>query len=177
MPRSCYTFYEIEYPYFMTATVNAWIPIFTRPDTVNIVLDSWHYLQQNHNFKLFGYVILENHIHLIAQSPQLSKDMRRFKSYTARRIIDHLQQCRVTRLLQLFALFKRENKVQSSHQVWEEGSHPQCVGNAVIMQQKLEYIHQNPVKRGYVEQAEHWRYSSAGNYAGQPGLIEVVTDW
>ncbi|MGZ8182658.1 MAG: hypothetical protein ACXWT1_11900 [Methylobacter sp.] len=45
------------------------------------------------------------------------------------------------------------------------------------MRQKLDYIHQNPVKRGYVDQSEHWRYSSARNYAGQAGLIEVIRAW
>jgi putative transposase len=46
-----------------------------------------------------------------------------------------------------------------------------------MMLQKLEYIHNNPVKRGYVDEAVHWRYSSARNYAGVPGLVEVITDW
>jgi len=38
-------------------------------------------------------------------------------------------------------------------------------------------MHNEPVERGCVDDAMHWRYSSARNYAGQPGLIEVVTDW
>ena len=46
-----------------------------------------------------------------------------------------------------------------------------------MLRQKLNYIHHNPVKRGYVDRAEHWRYSSGRDYAGQPGLIEVFTDW
>ena len=46
-----------------------------------------------------------------------------------------------------------------------------------MMEQKLEYIHWNPVKRGYVDDPTHWRYSSARNYAGMPSLISVVTDW
>jgi hypothetical protein len=51
------------------------------------------------------------------------------------------------------------------------------VSSDAIMRQKLEYMHDNPVKRGYVDDPLHWRYSSARNYAGRPGLIEVVTDW
>jgi hypothetical protein len=42
-----------------------------------------------------------------------------------------------------------------------------------VMREKLDYIHQNPVKRGYVDEPEHWRYSSACNYAGRKGLVEV----
>ena len=46
-----------------------------------------------------------------------------------------------------------------------------------MMRQKLDYIHQNPVKRGYVSDPTHWRYSSARNYLGEPGLVPVETDW
>jgi hypothetical protein len=60
----------------MTATVNHWLPLFTRPETVEIVLDSWRFLQQESGFQLYGYVILENHLHLIAASENLSYDMQ-----------------------------------------------------------------------------------------------------
>jgi hypothetical protein len=42
-----------------------------------------------------------------------------------------------------------------------------------MLRQRLDYIHNNPVERGYVDEAEHWRYSSARNYAGEEGLISV----
>jgi hypothetical protein len=51
------------------------------------------------------------------------------------------------------------------------------IENDEVLRQKLDYIHQNPVKRGYVDLAEHWRYSSARNYAGQDGLLPVFMDW
>jgi putative transposase len=83
MPRSRYKVQTNPSPHFLTATVNHWLPLFTRPATVNIVLDSWRYLQREAGFQLFGYVILENHLHHIAASSDLSRDMQRFKSYTA----------------------------------------------------------------------------------------------
>ncbi len=161
----------------MTATVNHWLPIFTRPETLNIVLDSWRYLQRESDFQLYGYVILENHLHIIASSADLTKDMQRFKSHTARQIVDYLEEHGATRMLDLLALFKRHHKTDSSYQIWEEGNHPQLIESDAVMRQKLEYIHQNPVKRGYVDLPEHWRYSSARNYAGQEGLIDVVRIW
>ncbi|PKM35856.1 MAG: transposase, partial [Gammaproteobacteria bacterium HGW-Gammaproteobacteria-10] len=91
MPRSSYHVLMNPCPHFLTATINHWLPLFTRPQTVDIVLESWRFLQQNEGFRLYGYVILENHLHLIAASDDLSRDMRRFKSYTARRIIDFLE--------------------------------------------------------------------------------------
>ena len=179
MPRSRYHFVDQDAPYFLTMTVNNWLPVFTRLQTVEIVLDCWRYLQQNRDFRLYGYVILENHIHLTAQSPALGKDIQRFKSYTAKRILEHLKAGGAARLLELLALCKHPHKVQSQFQVWEEGSHPQRIDKEEVMRQKLDYIHYNPVKQGYVDLPEHWRYSnsSARNYAGQEGLIEVVRDW
>ena len=116
-------------------------------------------------------------MHNIASSADLSRDMQRFKSYTAKRIIDYLEQTQATRVLELLALFKRAHKTESQYQVWEEGSHPQLIESEAVMRQKLDYIHQNPVKRGYVDLPEHWRHSSARNYLGQEGLIEVVRAW
>ena len=78
MPRSRYRILNGQSPHFMTATINHWLPIFTRPATVNIVLDSWRFLQRETGFTLYGYVILENHLHLIAASDDLSRDMQRF---------------------------------------------------------------------------------------------------
>jgi hypothetical protein len=80
-------------------------------------------------------------------------------------------------MLHWLAFFKRSHKQESRYQVWEEGSHPQIIGSEAVMRQKLDYIHQNPVKRGYVDRPEHWRYSSARNYLGLAGLIEIQRAW
>jgi len=117
MPRSRYRILNKTYPHFLTATVNRWQPLFTRTETVEIVLDSWRFLQRGAEFEIYGYVILENHLHLIASSPDLSRDMQRFKSYTAKRIIDYLEQIQAKRVLELLALFKRAHKTESQYQV------------------------------------------------------------
>jgi putative transposase len=72
---------------------------------------------------------------------------------------------------------KAAHKSDREYQLWQEGSQPKEIQNDEMMRQKLEYIHYNPVKRGYVDLPEHWRYSSARNYLGQDGLVYVVTDW
>jgi REP element-mobilizing transposase RayT len=168
---------EQEYSYFLTCTIVGWLPMFTRPEAVQIVLDSWKHLQQNSEFRLLGYVILENHLHLIARSPELSDAIQRFKSFTARRIIDLLRDAGAHVLLDQLERLKLDHKTESTHQFWQEGSQPKQIRTDRIMWQKLEYIHFNPVKRGYVDDPVHWRYSSARNYARMPGLIDVVTDW
>jgi REP element-mobilizing transposase RayT len=154
-----------------------WLPVFTRPEAVQIVLDSWRFLIAEKGMKLFGYVILENHLHFIASAPELANAVKSFKMYTARKIVDLLQANGADVLLKQMKSMKRPHKMDSEFQVWDEGSHPKKISNDEMMLQKLEYSHNNPVKRGYVDEPTHWRYSSARNYAGLPGLIEVVTDW
>ena len=97
--------------------------------------------------------------------------------YTARQIIDLLEKHSAKVLLRQLRALKLRHNTKSEHQVWQEGSQPKQVSNDEIMRQKLEYLHNNPVKRGYVDDPLHWRYSSARNYAGQSGLIAVVMDW
>jgi len=177
MTRTRYRIFETEFPYFLTCTSVGWLPVFTRKEAVEIIFDSWRYAQRERHFNLFGYVILENHLHLIGSSPELSVVMQGFKSYTARQIVDLLERRAAHVLLRQLRAHKLRHKVQSEYQVWQEGSEPKQIGTEEVMWQKLEYMHNNPVERGYVDDPLHWRYSSARNYAGQPGLIEVTTDW
>ncbi|HEV2948760.1 MAG TPA: hypothetical protein VGX70_15405 [Gemmataceae bacterium] len=177
MSRTRYRIFEDTQPHFLTSTIVGWLPVFTRPETVEIVLDSWRFLQQNQRLTLFGYVVLENHIHWIASAVDLSKEVANFKSYTARRIVDLLVEHRAETLLRQMRYHKKRHKIDQLYQLWQEGNHPQQIQNDEMMVQKLEYIHNNPVKRGYVDDPVHWRYSSARNYAGQVGLVKVETEW
>ncbi|HEY4760118.1 MAG TPA: transposase [Thermoguttaceae bacterium] len=177
MSRTRYKIYDNAYPHFLTCTTVGWAPIFTRPETVQIVLDSLIYLGEHHEFDLFGFVILDNHLHFIAVASDLGSAIRRFKSFTARNIIDLLISKNAKPILRQLNFYKKQHKKDQDYQLWQEGSHPQMIQNDEMMWQKLEYIHYNPVKRGYVDDPLHWRYSSARNYAGQPGLLPVVTSW
>jgi len=110
-------------------------------------------------------------------SPDLARELKAFKSFTARRIVEALGQRGRSSLLDLLAHHKGAYRNDSEHQVWREGSHPQLIQGEPMMRQKVDYIHQNPVRRGYVDDPLHWRYSSARDYAGEVGLIPVCTDW
>ncbi|MBS3963820.1 MAG: transposase [Methylomonas sp.] len=173
MARSRYHITEPDKPHFLTCTVVEWLPVFTRPDTVQMLLDCWRYQRENHGLRLYGYVVLENHLHYVAHAADLGKSLHQFKSFTARTLIDYLKQQQVNRLLNRMNFAKRAHKTDREHQFWQEGAHPQLMGDEQTMRQKLDYIHNNPVKRGYVDNPAHWRYSSARNYEGQPGLIEI----
>ena len=177
MSRSRYKFHEAEYPYFFTCTIVGWLPVFTRPECVRVIFDSWKFLQDNGRMTLFAYVVLENHLHGIGISEDMSKQLGHFKSFTARRILDHLQARRERGILEQLAQEKLTHKTDRNFQFWQEGSHPQQITTSEMMDQKIEYIHNNPVERGYVEVPTHWLYSSARNYAGLSAPLEIATDW
>jgi len=177
MGRSRYKIYDTREPYFLTCTVIRWIPLFTDSKLAAILLESWRFLQEKKRMEIFAYVIMENHLHLIAMADDLSKEIGDFKSFTARSIIDELSSRNGSYWLKQLKLFKARHKKDREFQVWQEGSHPELIFNDEMMRQKIEYIHYNPVHRGYVDEPEDWRYSSARNYAGRKGLLEVTTDW
>ena len=177
MGRSRYKIYEQTHPHFMTCTVVHWIPLFTREESVDILLESFRYLQQTNNLKLYAYVILENHLHIIAQSNDIAKTMAKFKRHTARHLLNLLQKENVKTILDQLAFYKKAHKTDRTYQVWQEGLQPKLIQSEAIMKSKIEYIHHNPVKRGYVDDATHWRYSSARDYKGQSGLLEVERFW
>ena len=107
----------------MTCTVVEWLAVFTRSETLQIILNSWQYQRQHAGLKLYGYVILENHLHFIAQAPELNKCVAGFKAYTARQIIDYLQQQKADRLLQRLHFAKAVQKRDREYQFRQEGVH------------------------------------------------------
>ena len=172
MARTRYRIFENEqeYPYFMTCTVVGWVPVFTRPQTVQFVLDSWRHLREHNQFQLLGYVILENHLHLIARSPELSRAMQSFKSYTARQILVYLEDQKARTLLDQFARLRLSHKKDSHYQFWQEGSKPKQIRTDDVMWQKLEYVHFNPVNRGYIDDPVHWRVLERPQLRGTAGV-------
>ncbi|NOQ13821.1 MAG: transposase [Methyloprofundus sp.] len=173
MGRSRYVITEPDQAHFMTCTVMEWLAVFTRPEMVQIILDCWQYQREQQGLKLYGYVILDNHLHFIAQAPRLDKCVSSFKSYTARQLIDSLQEKGAKHMLERLRFSKRAHKVDREFQFWQEGVHAEMIFSENIMREKLKYIHENPLKRGYVNRAEHWRYSSASHYEGLGGLIDI----
>ena len=177
MARDRYKVVVRDQPHFVTCTVVSWIPIFARPEAVEKVLDSLRFLQKHEHLILYAFVIMENHVHLIASAEDLPNNLQRFKSFTARGIIDLLTERRERHILEQLGRAKLPHKQDRDHQLWQEGVHAILIQDEAMMRQKVEYMHANPVRRGYVDDPTHWRNSSARNYAGQAGLLEVSLAW
>jgi hypothetical protein len=105
------------------------------------------------------------HFHAILAAPDLSAVLRDLKSFTAAKILEQLANENREWLLERLR-FRRAAHKPNQYQVWQEGSHPQVIADDAMMLQKLEYLHNNPVKRGWVTAPEHWRYSSAHEWLG-----------
>jgi putative transposase len=118
MGRDRYRIGDQTAPHFLTCTVLEWLPLFAQPANVQILLDSLKYLQGQGRLTLYGYVILENHCHLLAAAPDLSKSMASFKSFTAGQIVKRLTE-RQSPVLELLALHKTRHKIDREHQVWQ----------------------------------------------------------
>jgi REP element-mobilizing transposase RayT len=140
------------------------------------IIDSLKYCIASKSLRLYSYVMLENHLHLIVSAPLLSDTITSFKKYTAKKIIDQLKVDKRDWLLNQLKYYKKRHKTQSTYQVWQEGVLPKQIISMEMLRQKVEYIHHNPITRRYVDLPEHWHYSSARNYMHDDhSVIEVDT--
>ena len=162
---------ESEGIYFLTNTIVSWLPVFTGSDMCSLILESLLFCRKNKGLRLYAYVIMENHIHLVAEAPDLGRCMQAFKGYTAREVIALAQTTGKEWLLRQFDYCRKAHKDHSQYQVWQEGSHPQLIQEDDMLRQKIMYVHNNPVRRGYVDKPEHWRYSSARNYESDDNSV------
>ncbi len=115
---------------------------------------------------------------MIASSDDIGKSMRHFKSWTAQELLKLLQQRNIKTILDQLDFYKKAHKKTAEFQIWQEGIKPKLIQKDIVMRQKIDYIHQNPVKRGYVDRSSHWRHSSARDYDDEiDGLIEIEKFW
>ena len=162
--RTRYKITEKDGIYFVTSTIVEWMPVFTSQKYCDIIMESIKYCKTDKGLKLYAFVIMDNHTHLIVKAPELSDTLASFKKFTAKEIIDQLKHDNKQWLLSQLTFYKKKYKTESVYQVWQEGIHSQLILNEEMLRQKFEYIHCNPVRRGLVDLPEHWCYSSYRNY-------------
>jgi putative transposase len=168
--------------YFVTFTVIQWLDVFSRRHYRDIFLDSLRYCQKNKGLEICAYCIMTSHIHLIIGrhgEAALEGIIRDIKKYTSVKIIeairDNPQESRRELLLWHFERAGTHNSNNSKYQFWQQHSHPVELATNEMIDQRLDYVHNNPVEAGIVLSPEHYLYSSAINYAGLPEtLIDVI---
>ena len=157
--------------YFLTWTTVGWVDIFTRKECAQLIVDSLRYCQESKGLILYAWVLMSNHLHLLAsakkESSGLSGITRDFKRHTAKQILKWIKDDKESRRSWMDVVFKYYGKYNSNNevfQVWQQYSHPKICYSPSFTMQKLDYIHWNPVEAGIVDKPEDYRYSSARNY-------------
>lgn len=120
---------------------------------------------------MLGWV-MSNHIHIILQSKtsKLSDTIKDFKSYTTKEIIKAIGEERESRrywMLNIFGFAAKKHKRNENYQIWKHDNHPELIFSNSFLDQKINYIHDNPVRAGIVGRQEDYLYSSARDYAGE----------
>lgn len=175
--------YRVRSPediYFVTFTIVDWVDVFTRPVYKQLIIDSLVYCQQHKGLEVYAYCLMTNHLHLLVAATEpasLPDIIRDFKKHTNKQIIQLVNTENESRrdwMLYRFKYNAKYNNRIQDYKVWQDGYHGIACVRPDILLQKLDYIHNNPVATGIVLEPEHYQFSSAANYAGEKGMMEVT---
>jgi REP element-mobilizing transposase RayT len=153
--------------YFVSFSVVGWIDVFTRREYQEILIQGLEYCQKNKNLKLYCYCIMPSHIHFITYSEngEISGTLRDLKSFTSKQlfkaIAENPQESRKEWMLNQFRYYGSRNSQKQNTQFWQHSNHPFFLYSQMMIKQKVDYIHMNPVKAGFINQPHEWRMSSA----------------
>ena len=176
---SKYIISDHQCPHFITFSIIQWVDVLARQRYKKVVIASLRFCQGKKGLILYSWVIMSNHIHLIASAEHgynLSDILRDFKKFTANSIIDLIKdnvESRRSWMLWLFKAAGSQNSNNKYYQVWQQDNHPIELSTSTMLYQRVEYIHMNPVKAGIVYEPHQYIYSSAIDYAGGKGLLEL----
>jgi len=166
--------------YFLTFSTVNWIDVFTRQRYRDILVDSLQYCQENKGLELYSWCIMSNHVHMVARALEgynLANILRDFKKITSKQIRKSIMRKSESRKKWLIKEMREAGNINSKKQIfqlWRNDNHPIIMDYAFIIDQKINYIHNNPVKAGIVDFPEQYRYSSARSYCGEEGLLKVI---
>lgn len=176
-----YRFSDNEIPHFVTLTLVEWIDLFSRERYKEIIIDNLNYCIKNKGLKVYAYVIMPNHIHMIIKSvgeQSLSELIRDFKRYTAKVLYEKLKsdnkESRRSWLLRIIEEEAQKSASNKKIKVWRHENHPVVLETNEMIDDRLHYIHANPVRSGICFKGEDYKYSSACQYCGEIGLLEIA---
>jgi REP element-mobilizing transposase RayT len=174
-----YKFHQPDQLYFISFAVVGWLDVFIRNEYRDILLESWKYCIRHKGLEIYGWCIMTSHVHLIIGSHMepMSNIIRDMKKYTSGRLIRSIQEnpreSRREWMLSFFRQAGEQNSQNKIYQFWQQDNHPVVLISIAVAYQKLEYIHANPVRAWFVEYASAYAYSSAKNYSGGKGIIDI----
>ncbi len=170
-----------EASYFLTLTVVGWADVFTRPVYKDAIIESLRYCQKEKGLNIFSYVIMTNHLHLLVNTEpdfQLSDTIRDFKRHTSKLIAQLIltePESRREWLMSLIQIAAATSSKPQKIKLWQTGNHAIEVYSPKFTWDKINYIHNNPIRAKFVKNPEDWIYSSMSNYLGMESILEVET--
>ncbi len=175
-----YKFYDPDGTYFVTFAVVGWVDVFTRNVYRDIVIESFNWCIKNKGLVIHAWVLMTNHVHMIVsrrENNKLEDIMRDMKKFTSVKLLEEIIkspiESRKEWMLYVFEDAGFMNSQNTKYQFWQHGNHPIELDNNKIIEQKLEYIHNNPVEHGFSNEKECYNWSSAMDYAGLKGLVDI----
>ena len=173
-----YRITDQQQTYFITCTIVHWIDLFSRCEYKQIITDSLNYCIRSKGLRVNGWVLMSNHLHFIGRCEQpnrMSDFLRDFKKFTSKKLVKEIQEIPESRrewLLDKFGFEALRSRRAENYKIWKDDNHAIDMSDIDIFE-KLSYIHDNPVRAGIVEYQEEYLFSSARDYAGRKGLVEL----
>lgn len=171
---------EDALPHFVTFSVVGWVDVFSRESYKEIFVNSLKYCQEHKGLNLHAWVVMTNHVHLIisSSSNKIEHLVRDIKKYSSKQIVAAIQEnpteSRKEWMLNLFSYAGRNNSNNKEYQFWKQDYHPIELDNHEKLKQRLDYLHENPVRSGLVWEPWHYKYSSAIDYfTKEQGLLKI----
>ena len=167
------------YVYYCTLTIVEWIDIFSRPAYKHLIVDSLNYCIANKGLKVYCWCLMSNHLHIIASAADedcLSDILRDFKKFTSKAIVETIKEISESRrdwLLNLFWYAGKNNKKIKNFKVWQDGNDAKEIHSTAFLGEKMNYVHNNPVRTELVANSVDYLYSSARDYAEEKGLVNI----
>jgi putative transposase len=167
--------------HFITFSVVEWVDALTRPIYKNIIVESLIFCQTKKGLNIHAWVIMSNHVHLICsarEQDKLSDILRDFKKFTSSKIVEEIeknpQESRKSWMLWIFKKAGEVNIRNENFQFWQQNNHPIECNTKKILETRMKYLHENPVKAGIVNFEGDYKYSSGMDYyLNKKGLIDI----
>ena len=167
-----YKFRDQSKLHFVSFATIHWIDLFVRPEYNDILLESLKFCQKEKGLEIYAWCIMSSHVHLIIGTSDypMQDILRDFKSYISRRLREEVgNNPTESRKEWIIWMMERAGKLNGNNknwQLWQQRNQPIELSSNEMLDQRLNYLHMNPVASGFVNEPEYWKYSSAIDYSG-----------
>ena len=166
MTSERYRITDDAHVYFVTYSIVEWLPVFVSEKACRIITDSLNFCHQKKHLRTNAYVIMPTHFHAIFfdaefDNERLKRSLTDFRKFTGRALSDFCG----SNMPPCFAeTLKASSTADRERRFWQPSRHPVALQTERFWRQKLDYLHENPCRKGLVTRAAAWRFSSAGYY-------------